>query len=400
MNFARDAWRMLPLVALLALAGCGRGASTPVETGQELLQSGDYDAAITTLDEAIRLNPRDAQAYVFRGRAYHCRDQAGDLNAAIEDFSAAIQLNPKDPEAYYSRSIAYHDRGLSTRSPADEEKSQADHAAARRLDPGVTANLEILPDPVAEHSDKPAPTAAATTDLESAEPEQRESASDVVRRLEAEARAAERDAAGGDTAKPNERSRITRRLSAATEAEANRAAAIAERKARAEAAARGLSSAEGGAAAPARERPRRRLNDPTGTAHASPELEGGAAGGQELPGAITPRGTAAPYRGGGTLPPVATSPFSTPSPYSSPLDEAISPRAGGAIAASPYQNPYPSPFPQRAPSPTGYVEPQPGIQAGVQTGVPAAAGQSRPYYTPVPRFKTHPDTIQHFDYNP
>jgi tetratricopeptide (TPR) repeat protein len=63
----------------------------------------DLDRAITDYSEAIRLNPKSGHAYVNRGGAWGAK---GDLDRAIADFDQAIRLDPKDAQAYYNRGIA------------------------------------------------------------------------------------------------------------------------------------------------------------------------------------------------------------------------------------------------------------------------------------------------------
>ena len=72
--------------------------------GKYLLFDHGYEAAIEALDEAIRRNAKDAQAYFFRGRAYHLLDEPED---AMDDFDRAIKLRPKYGEAYLWRGRLY-----------------------------------------------------------------------------------------------------------------------------------------------------------------------------------------------------------------------------------------------------------------------------------------------------
>src|SRR6516164_9622897 len=52
---------------------------------------GDSDRAIADLSEAIRLDPKYAEAYYLRGVSYRNK---GDLARAISDYSEAIRLDP------------------------------------------------------------------------------------------------------------------------------------------------------------------------------------------------------------------------------------------------------------------------------------------------------------------
>ena len=62
-----------------------------VDRGNKLYNQGDYQAAISDYDEAIRLDPKYTIAYYNRGSA---KNELGDSEAAISDYDEAIRLNP------------------------------------------------------------------------------------------------------------------------------------------------------------------------------------------------------------------------------------------------------------------------------------------------------------------
>ena len=72
---------------------------------------GDWDKAIADCSEAIRLNPKLAVVYGYRGFAY---DSKGDYDNAIADYTEAIRLDSKLAVAYYSRGNAYSTAALTT----------------------------------------------------------------------------------------------------------------------------------------------------------------------------------------------------------------------------------------------------------------------------------------------
>jgi tetratricopeptide (TPR) repeat protein len=98
-----------------------------VSRGHAFHDKKDYDRAIADYDQAIQLDPKDANAYVSRGLAYHGKK---DYDRAIADYNQAIQLDPKDADAYFSR-------GLAKRRKGDNSGGDADIAVAKTIDPNV-----------------------------------------------------------------------------------------------------------------------------------------------------------------------------------------------------------------------------------------------------------------------
>jgi len=69
---------------------------------------GNHRQAIKDFDRAIKLDPKYATAYNNRGIAY---DDLGDYRQAIKDYNRAIKLDPKYATAYNNRGAAYDDLG-------------------------------------------------------------------------------------------------------------------------------------------------------------------------------------------------------------------------------------------------------------------------------------------------
>ena len=79
-------------------------AETYILRGREKYEEGDPRGAIADFDAAIRIKPKDANAYFMRGFVkHHTLEQ---YSAAIADFSTGIRIEPKDANAYYNRGIA------------------------------------------------------------------------------------------------------------------------------------------------------------------------------------------------------------------------------------------------------------------------------------------------------
>ena len=135
----------------------GRDVRTYLEQGNRFTAQGDDDRAIAAFNEALAINPKDAEAYNNRGVVYEYRrdhDRAvadftmaislnndyveaynnrgvayknkGDYDRAINDFNKALQLNPNHIIAYYNRGVAYQNKGSYTQAIVDFDKVLAD----------------------------------------------------------------------------------------------------------------------------------------------------------------------------------------------------------------------------------------------------------------------------------
>jgi len=56
-------------------------------------EQGDFDYAIYDYDQAIKLNPNFAEAYLNRAYAYSEKD---DFTRAIADYESVLRINPND----------------------------------------------------------------------------------------------------------------------------------------------------------------------------------------------------------------------------------------------------------------------------------------------------------------
>src|SRR5215467_8307921 len=81
-----------------------RLASAYNNRGKAYTRKGDYDRALSDLDSALRLDPKDAYAWDNRGDLW--REQ-GEFDKAIADYSKAIQVDGAFLAAYLDRGMAY-----------------------------------------------------------------------------------------------------------------------------------------------------------------------------------------------------------------------------------------------------------------------------------------------------
>jgi tetratricopeptide (TPR) repeat protein len=102
---------------LAATLGCGsaRSAHSYTREGFVLSHRGEYRAATTAFDQALKIDSNDAEAYYGRGVTQLC---AGQYDAAISDYTSAIRLDPRLID-YRNRSYAYEQTGDYVRALAD-----------------------------------------------------------------------------------------------------------------------------------------------------------------------------------------------------------------------------------------------------------------------------------------
>jgi tetratricopeptide (TPR) repeat protein len=77
---------------------------------------GQFDKALPDLDLAIKLNPKYADSYRNRG---YVEDQQGRFDVAISDYDQAISLDPKSSRAYLGRADTWSHKGEFDRALAD-----------------------------------------------------------------------------------------------------------------------------------------------------------------------------------------------------------------------------------------------------------------------------------------
>ncbi len=117
--------KTLLLLLLYVSSFCFMGISFFVLSGWKdkvvlHFQKGEYDQAISELNKALEINPRNANAYVDRGFAYL---RNGQYDQAILDFNKALEINPKDALAYNNRGLAYNSKGQDVQAVFDFNKA-------------------------------------------------------------------------------------------------------------------------------------------------------------------------------------------------------------------------------------------------------------------------------------
>lgn len=104
------------------------------DEGARLLQAGDLNGAMNSLQSAVQQNPSDARAYAFLGI---CRTRLGDRAGGIEALKQAAQLSPTDAVLRYNLGVA-----LSQAGRVDEAKQALEQAL--QLNPAHAGAREQL----------------------------------------------------------------------------------------------------------------------------------------------------------------------------------------------------------------------------------------------------------------
>jgi tetratricopeptide (TPR) repeat protein len=94
----------------------------------------DDAAAIADYDQAIRIRPNDAEIWGQRAARHW---NLGNREQAFRDADESIRLNPRDARAWF-------DRGLFHRRAGNTAQAEADFARALRLDPSLRHYYERM----------------------------------------------------------------------------------------------------------------------------------------------------------------------------------------------------------------------------------------------------------------
>jgi tetratricopeptide (TPR) repeat protein len=102
------------------LAPAANDANFYRERGITAYRSGDFMGAIGNIDEAIRINPDDAQSYNIRGNVW---DELGVSERALADYDSAIRIDPDNPAVFHDRAILWQRKGELDKALADLDRA-------------------------------------------------------------------------------------------------------------------------------------------------------------------------------------------------------------------------------------------------------------------------------------
>jgi lipoprotein NlpI len=115
---------MKPITSLLVFLSAAAAASA--QTSPELLEqaaaalkAGKNEDALALAARAIAKDPKNVEAWTFRGTVHEAMDRYKD---AVADFSAVVALDPKDAGAWQRRGVAHFKAGQIDASIRDFDK--------------------------------------------------------------------------------------------------------------------------------------------------------------------------------------------------------------------------------------------------------------------------------------
>lgn len=113
--------RIMKLVVVFAslfiLTGWGK---SDLQQGKDYFRAQQADKAIDSFTKAIQSNPKEQEAYFFRGATFSA---IGRFDQAIDDYSKVIELNPQHEKAYWSRGYCYQNKRMDDKAIADYTES-------------------------------------------------------------------------------------------------------------------------------------------------------------------------------------------------------------------------------------------------------------------------------------
>jgi tetratricopeptide (TPR) repeat protein len=134
---------------LYTMAAGGYAAAWLTSSGEVYAAKQDYDKAIDDYDVAIRLDPKSAMTFDYRGRAYAAKQ---DYDRATADYKEAIRLDPwYVNNTFIITSWAYV-------AKQDYDRAIAAYNEAIRLDPNLPLPSNYAASPMAPSGTTTAPS--------------------------------------------------------------------------------------------------------------------------------------------------------------------------------------------------------------------------------------------------
>jgi tetratricopeptide (TPR) repeat protein len=123
---------VMPSVCPVFAAGFPPDASAAIQTAQHQFNSGNYTAAIKTLQAAATQNPNNAEVQYWLERCYY---ELRDYDNAVVAGEKAVELDPKNSLYHQWLGTIYGGKADRDRSFSDARKVKKEFEEAVRLDP-------------------------------------------------------------------------------------------------------------------------------------------------------------------------------------------------------------------------------------------------------------------------
>lgn len=140
------------IMAGVVFAQNNSNAEAHYKQGLAFAEKENYDAAINSFSEAIKINPYYAMAFAERGSAYRSRGNVSkninDFNDAIADFTKAVTINPKLTGVYGNRGLTYFALFNLTYSKDSLDKAEEDFITVLASDPNnksIQTIMSVIP---------------------------------------------------------------------------------------------------------------------------------------------------------------------------------------------------------------------------------------------------------------
>jgi tetratricopeptide (TPR) repeat protein len=117
--------RIILLTSIIILSSCEskkEKAKIHLDKGIELTTKSDLENALIEFNEAVRLDPENADAWYYRGNTHY---NLYKVEKALADYDKAIELNPEHVDAYTNRGNARVYNGDIDGGCADWKKAQS-----------------------------------------------------------------------------------------------------------------------------------------------------------------------------------------------------------------------------------------------------------------------------------
>jgi len=104
-----------------------------IDQASQSIQSGQYEAAIPLLDQALALSPANIDAHILKGI---CLSQTGKPAEATDSFNKAIILDPNSAKAHFNLAVHQYSQGLKREALESAKAASAldgAHTGARQM---------------------------------------------------------------------------------------------------------------------------------------------------------------------------------------------------------------------------------------------------------------------------